>query len=208
MDNNQDQENSNLQPQPLDKNRKIAAIILVVFAIFIIGMWMVQFKKSISQPFATKSGSETNNTSSGEDNAAALKTKDTDKDGLSDYDELYVYNTSPYLEDSDSDGFTDKQEIDSGNDPNCPAGRVCNSLITGEAESGPATASSTLGENLVSQTPAQTITGSSSLDAVKDLDATTLRQLLLKAGMDKTMLDKISDEQLMQSYSEMLQSQK
>lgn len=48
------------------------------------------------------------------------KTKDTDQDGLSDYDELYIYSTSPYLMDSDSDEITDKQEVDEGTDPNCP----------------------------------------------------------------------------------------
>ncbi len=37
--------------------------------------------------------------------------KDTDGDGLSDYDELYTYGTSPYLVDSDSDGVSDYDEI-------------------------------------------------------------------------------------------------
>ena len=53
------------------------------------------------------------------------KTKDTDGDGLVDYDELYVYKTSPYLTDSDSDGFDDKAEVFSGNNPNCPTGTDC-----------------------------------------------------------------------------------
>jgi hypothetical protein len=55
----------------------------------------------------------------------ALKTKDTDHDGLSDYDELYVYQTSPYLADSDSDGIPDAIEIAQGMDPNCPRGKTC-----------------------------------------------------------------------------------
>jgi hypothetical protein len=55
----------------------------------------------------------------------ALKTKDTDGDGLSDYDELYVYHTSPYIKDSDSDGIPDGVEIKNGTDPNCPEGKNC-----------------------------------------------------------------------------------
>src|SRR3989344_2262751 len=46
-----------------------------------------------------------------------LSKKDSDQDGLSDYDELYLYGTSPYLPDSDSDGVSDKREIATGADP-------------------------------------------------------------------------------------------
>jgi hypothetical protein len=55
----------------------------------------------------------------------ASKTKDTDRDGLSDYSELYVYRTSPYLGDTDSDGIPDAIEIAQSSDPNCPAGTTC-----------------------------------------------------------------------------------
>lgn len=55
----------------------------------------------------------------------ASKTKDTDRDGLSDYSELYVYRTSPYLGDTDSDGIPDAIEIAQASDPNCPAGTTC-----------------------------------------------------------------------------------
>ena len=51
--------------------------------------------------------------------------KDTDGDGLSDGDEMQVFNTSPYLTDSDSDGVTDDAEIRAGTDPNCPPDRDC-----------------------------------------------------------------------------------
>ena len=55
----------------------------------------------------------------------ALKLADTDGDGVNDYDEQYVFRTSPYLEDSDSDGFPDGKEIAEGYDPNCPRGKTC-----------------------------------------------------------------------------------
>lgn len=67
----------------------------------------------------------------------ASKTKDTDRDGLSDYSEQYVYRTSPYLGDTDSDGIPDAIEIAQSSDPNCPAGTTCIQLDN-QQPSGPA----------------------------------------------------------------------
>ena len=64
-----------------------------------------------------------------------LRSKDTDEDGVNDYEELNIYITSPYLADSDSDDLNDKQEIDNGTDPNCPTGKTCfNSFVTSDTE--------------------------------------------------------------------------
>lgn len=57
-----------------------------------------------------------------------LRVQDTDKDGLNDYDELYVFRTSPFLEDTDSDGDLDGKEVADESDPNCPKGRVCRAV--------------------------------------------------------------------------------
>jgi len=43
---------------------------------------------------------------------------DTDGDGLSDYDEVFVHGTDPVNIDTDGDGLDDKFEIDAGLDPN------------------------------------------------------------------------------------------
>ncbi len=43
--------------------------------------------------------------------------KDGDNDGLSDYDEVNLYNTDPFSADTDGDGFIDSTEILSGYDP-------------------------------------------------------------------------------------------
>jgi len=59
----------------------------------------------------------------------ASKNKDTDRDGLSDYSELYAYRTSPYLSDTDSDGMPDAIEIAMNTDPNCPEGTQCVQLV-------------------------------------------------------------------------------
>ncbi len=43
---------------------------------------------------------------------------DTDMDGLSDYDEIFIYNTDPLVADSDEDGVDDGSEIKLGFNPN------------------------------------------------------------------------------------------
>lgn len=201
-----------LQP-PLSKNQKIAAASLAVFAVFILALWFAQLRSNIYGPFNGSAGQ--NQLTADEQNSdEALKAKDTDADGLSDYDELNVYNTSPYLEDSDSDGYKDKEETEKNFDPNCPQGRTCSEtgLIeesgSDQASSTPASSNNTL-DNLLNQfgATAPATTGSAGLnseqmDILKNIDAASLRQLLLQAGMDKAVLDKISDAELMKSYGE------
>ncbi len=51
-----------------------------------------------------------------------LKTMDSDRDGLSDYDEIYIYHTDPYNPDTDGDGYTDGDEVKNGFDPNKAGG--------------------------------------------------------------------------------------
>ncbi len=133
------------------------------------------------------------------------KTKDTDSDGLVDYDELYVYKTSPYVSDSDSDGYDDKQEVFSGNNPNCPEGKDCGSFVTGSEEVGENGASvegliQGLGEDQLLQA------GSVQFDSPEDVEAffksatvEQIRAALLEAGMSQEELDSI-DDQTLQDY--------
>lgn len=46
-----------------------------------------------------------------EDQFEVLKNLDSDNDGISDYDELYVYKTNPYNIDTDGDDLSDYEEI-------------------------------------------------------------------------------------------------
>lgn len=48
-----------------------------------------------------------------------LKNMDSDNDGLSDYEEIYIYHTNPYNPDTDGDGYSDgNDEVQHGYDPN------------------------------------------------------------------------------------------
>jgi len=215
------------QSANLGRSQKIAVAVLAVFAILVFGMWMTQFKKSISEPFTYKgdSGKKQTGVCQGpecqqEDSEESLRNKDTDGDGLSDWDELYFYKTSPYLEDSDSDGFNDKEEVEADKDPNCPAGRDCYSAGIVEGDEGVVSDKSDSQDNSslnslldqfdVSESGGAEInqgeSGMVGLEALLggQMDAASLRQLLLEHGMDKEILDKISDEELMESFREMV----
>lgn len=54
-----------------------------------------------------------------------LKLQDSDEDGLTDFEELRIYGSSPFIADTDSDGISDFEEIQLGQDPNCPQGKNC-----------------------------------------------------------------------------------
>jgi hypothetical protein len=43
--------------------------------------------------------------------------EDTDEDGLSDYQEMMIYNTNPLEKDTDLDGVEDGEELKLGTDP-------------------------------------------------------------------------------------------
>lgn len=49
---------------------------------------------------------------------------DSDKDGITDYDEITIYKTDPFATDSDNDGFVDGVEILNGYDPTNSAREV------------------------------------------------------------------------------------
>ena len=199
---NNNQEDNSLPPrQPLGKKQKMAAAFLVVFALVFVGLWIVQFKKNLKEPFAPKSSQNTTDNNLKEDNQADLRLIDTDKDGLSDWDELNIYKTSPYLEDSDSDGILDKDEVKNGEDPNCPKGQICEDSLMKDDASDDGGDVPVFNLNIGTSSQGQT-----DLQGVLEgqADAAALRKSLLEAGMDPNMLNKIDDDTLMKSYQEIL----
>ncbi len=118
-----------------------------------------------------------------------LKQKDTDFDGLNDYDELYTYATSPYLKDSDSDGINDAQELNRGSDPNCPEGQNCFAVWSDDT--------------------ADTGAGTVAIDALYSnaLSAAQVRELLRQNGMSQADLDQYSDAELLNAYQQIVSQQ-
>jgi hypothetical protein len=193
----------------LDKKQKLALAGLTFFGICLIGIWAFNLNNEISNPLKIKVSASDNiaSTTTSDDK---LKRQDTDGDGLSDYDELNVYHTSPYLADSDSDGIPDGVEVKNGTDPNCPKGKDCSAAGSVAAPVSTSTDISALASTYASNSGATDLNSvsvaSSSSDAANNallsgqLNAATLRQVLIKSGVDKSSLDKISDADLLKAY--------
>lgn len=214
----------------LDMKQRIMVGGLAVFAFLVVVIAIIDLRATILSPMNSPAkvsdspGEEGNQAacSGGQcaDDSQELKTLDTDGDGLSDWDELNVYGTSPYLEDTDGDGFTDKEEIESENNPNCPVGEECldSKMPNSDIQTGTDTLTRDLfpsGSNEPGSKSGQQADelniqeGGVGEDGVQDLlqgegDAEVLRRVLVEAGMDSSVLDQFSDEELMQSYQEIL----
>ncbi|OGY43805.1 MAG: hypothetical protein A3B89_03790 [Candidatus Buchananbacteria bacterium RIFCSPHIGHO2_02_FULL_40_13] len=173
----------------------MAAVLVVSFLAVILGV--TQLAQAVKRPIADlMSLQDASNINAQNDAVANLEQqlKDTDGDGLTDYNELNIYKTSPYLSDSDSDGISDKAEIDAGHDPNCAGSDNC--FRTDITQSTGATASTEQPGQLNIQA---LLSGQS--------DPQTIRNLLSQQGFPKETLDKISDEQLLLTYRQALTNQ-
>lgn len=168
----------------------IALSLIGLIGVGVVVLGFLQFRGIISVPFPyTGSSLQTvaqQNESSldlSQEDPAVLKTKDTDEDKLTDFDELYIYNTSPYLADSDSDTISDYDEIMNSEDPNCPKGQVCFKTAQAAVES---------------EKPKQ-----ESRDVTITPDK--LRQVLIQSGkFTKAQVDLLSDEDIMNVYQQTL----
>lgn len=202
----------------LSKEQKTGFVLLLVFAILVIGLGFLQLRNTIYNPFAIDF-SVYEEEAMVNDVEGRLKSLDTDHDGLMDWDELNTYGTSPYLADTDSDGVEDRVEIKKGLDPLCPQGDIC------EQEIG------VVSTTTVSSTENDSVGSSPLLDEVKDTygvvvdsgiladeetgestytaaltDPQILRELLLATGqISKEELAKIDDQTLLDMSKNLLQ---
>lgn len=163
-----------------------------------------------------------------------LRSKDTDGDGLSDYDELFGLHTSPYLKDTDSDGIPDNVELSQGSDPNCPQGKSCNTISSATsitdasgnltpqflrqslvASGVPQTTVDQISDTDILQIYSQATAGDVNADAnasvdvtlnnLKNMSTADIRQLLINSGLDKGSLSQIDDDTLKQIFQQAIQ---
>ncbi len=185
--------------------QRIALVILLFVGVLTVLVGFMRLRSHISSPFTvkvSKASSLDANPLAGDtkEDPAVLKSRDTDVDGLSDFDELYVHHTSPYLKDTDSDGFEDKQEIDSGHDANCATGKVCFDSIASSSSSGQAPAVPESQGSVPLTSSAQ-----SDLEKLKNLTPAQVRQLLTEKGFTDEQLKDIDDETLVTMYRQSLE---
>ncbi len=170
------------------QGHRAGAWVVLVMGLIGLALGIYQWRGSFAAAFARTGPAFKTPDQVESDRIAALKTKDTDSDGLTDYDETYIYKTSPYLKDSDSDGIADKTEINKGTDPNC-AGDQCAAL------SGTAIVSATTTDQATTDVAAQ----------ILNPTPAQIRALMLQSGLKQEDLDKIDDATLLDLYRQSLQ---
>lgn len=184
------------QPR-LTKEQKTGFVLLLAFALLTIGLGILQIRNTMYYKFALNS--KVSSVIQDQVNTVdALRFRDTDRDGLSDFDELYVYGTSPYLPDTDSDGILDGEEVKKGSNPLCAQGEDCG-MAPDEAILASLT-STTIPADLQAP-PTQSIVDLQTAIT----DPVQIRKLLLESGgLKKELLDNITDDQLLLMVQEMM----
>ena len=179
---------------PSKSHEKIALVVFLLIGITTAVLAYAQIKRSIWVPFVRKPITYKSSDELEQEQTDRLKTEDTDKDELSDYDELYVFHTSPFLADSDSDGTNDGTEVSGGTDPNCPKGKTCRQVVV----SGTA---STNAAPTIEQPPAPTATAQER--ATRAIVATFGDPTLLTKEKITAKLDAMSSAELRSFLTEL-----
>ena len=119
--------------------QKLFVFFLVVISVTAVVLGYLQFKRTLDEPFLSEyikirraelqqrynPEEISDDQVSEQQRIIALQNKDSDLDGLTDYSEIYIYQTNAYLEDTDLDGISDKDEVIAGTDPSCAEGEDC-----------------------------------------------------------------------------------
>ena len=189
--------------------RKLVIFIFTVVGVFLLFLSFRQLKNNIYNPFSF-ANQPTENLSEAEVEVLSsyvLQTTDTDGDGLFDYDELYIYKTSPFLADTDSDGISDYDEVMRGTDPLCAEGQDCSGLNDPSFIVSPDLSGNN--EANINEAP---VAQDEDLVIIEDIisgqaDPAFLRNLLLTNGFSEEELSQISDEDLQAAYFEVVSEQ-
>ncbi|TAN58343.1 hypothetical protein EPN15_01270 [Patescibacteria group bacterium] len=190
---------------PGGPSEKMIAVIIAFLGISAIVLGTLQIQKGIKGPFQKNIAREKDKRNDLDleqvDKLTELQKKDTDKDGLNDYVELYNSRTSPYLRDSDSDGIDDKTEIDQGADPNCPKGQDCGLPVAAPANL-----------NIGNINESANFTNAPGLNQASDalsgnLPPAELRKILISSGAPENVINGLNDDELIKLYKEVLQGQ-
>lgn len=190
--------------QSMTQQQKVSVIALGVFAIAAITLGLLHVNQGLVGAVAWNPKEKTieQTQKKKEDTAADLQSKDTDGDGLNDFEELQVFATSPYLADTDGDNIDDAKEVQNGTDPNCPEGKTCGvgeAAIAGTEKAGPS-----FNLSGVQQKPPEMPQELQQLLSGQGMDATTLRNLLKQSGVDVRTLEGVPDDKLMAVYSDVM----
>ncbi|MBI4449848.1 hypothetical protein HY634_02210 [Candidatus Uhrbacteria bacterium] len=194
-------------PAPAPQSQKSVLGGLIAFGILAIVLGMLQIQRAIRPTRATAPSSIPTIPRTREELEAAQRAAvagvDTDRDGLDDLTELEATRTSPFLADSDSDGKTDKEEVDAGEDPNCPKGKLCVSGPPAEAAPRPAPPPLDFPGAPIGNPMADSATAAGTQQIPTPAE---LRRGLTAQGVSPALLQSLTDEQLLSTYRGLLGS--
>lgn len=194
------------------RNKRMQTVVLIVFVVLTFSILIFGFTKinnmfevPIAAIWTERSGKDLDEIIGEDDiyekDPEDLKKEDTDEDGLNDFEEVYIYLTSPYLSDTDSDGVSDFEEISNYEDPNCPIGQSCFSSFV-ESGQGELVEIPGVGAGVATSSSG----GTDQIEAyLQNVSAQEIRQAIMQSGaMTLDQLQAISDEDLVQLYKQAL----
>ncbi len=173
---------SQRRPKQRAKSIWFFGLLTLVIAVFGLRYIYLNIKGSVDYQVPEFIAQQMNDQAQ-EQTIAALKQTDTDQDGLTDYQELYQYQTSIFLPDTDSDGYSDFDEATKGDDALCPRGQNCNllALITPKTKLAEVVQEINLDPNLT----------------FKDAVAAEFRKFLIDSGIPKAQIDQLTNDDLL-----------
>lgn len=191
----------------LNAHQKLGLIVFIVIGCAAMLFGAMQMGRVITGPFEKDSSVQYHTIAQLEDEREEqLKKQDSDKDGITDYDEMRIFRTSAFLEDSDSDGIADGTEIAQSSDPNCPKGKTCREASQeGVAASGGMTSSTAApapGADAVAAAiqetfgDVQALTPERITAELAKMSTTDLRAFLVKLGIPESALQQADDATL------------
>lgn len=202
-------------PEPhnkLTREQKVGVALLFVFSILTAGLAFLQMRNTIVSPFVLHT-TPTESKKTLEELQLERQNIDTDHDGINDLEESQFYGTSAYLADTDSDGTTDKAEIDAGTDPLCAEGKICEvASATGKTETPSLPPSIDTPLNALARslpTDGQDTVTSDDVEAVGSLmnDPQKIRALLKETGqVTDEQLQKLDDATLLKILQQIISS--
>ncbi len=182
----------------LTLEQKLGFVFLFVFTILFLIISFFQIRNNLYRPYALSNAvPDILIKEKFSDPVEALHYRDTDRDGLTDFEEIYIYGTSAYLDDTDGDSVKDREEILQGRNPVCVEGTECDKQV---------------GENLPIQNLENWIKDPESegnLFDINDLlnDPEQIKLILISSGVEENKLKGFSDEEILKIGKEIFDSE-
>ncbi len=176
----------------LTAEQKTGFVLLLVFAVMGLTLGVLQIRNTMLAPFALNSKIPASLKDQVND-VDALRYRDTDGDGLSDFDELYTYGTSPYLYDTFGYGMSDKEVVAKGLARCANAGKNCSDAGT------------PLGPTTTIAFPSSAENIPKNINQIVS-DPAQIRELLVQSGMKKEILNKLTDQELLSMVAQLMAS--